>query len=64
MFMSPGIIARLYSISASTHDHQVTDLLNAIPRNLILPPGSLFLLIAVGLLVRRWWPRAGGAVAA
>jgi len=41
----------------------VTDLLNAIPRNLILPPGSLFLLIALGLLARRRWPRAGGAVA-
>jgi len=41
----------------------VLDLLNAIPRDLILPPTSLFLLIAVGLLLWRRWPRAGRIVA-
>lgn len=35
------------------------DLLNAIPRALILPPANLFLLIAIGLLAWRRWPRAG-----
>ncbi len=39
------------------------DLINAIPRNLILPPASLFLLIAAGLLMWRRWPRAGRVVA-
>ncbi|WP_306393646.1 YdcF family protein [Telluria beijingensis] len=42
----------------------MTDLLNAIPRNLILPPGSLFLLIGFGLLARRRWPRFGTVLAA
>lgn len=39
------------------------DLLNAIPRDLILPPASLFLLITIGLLLWRRWPRAGRVVA-
>ncbi len=39
------------------------DLLNAIPRSLILPPSNLFLLIALGLVVWRWRPRAGRAIA-
>jgi uncharacterized SAM-binding protein YcdF (DUF218 family) len=41
----------------------VLDLINAIPRELILPPASLFLLIAVGLTMSRRWPRAGRIVA-
>ncbi|VXC46775.1 YdcF family protein [Massilia sp. 9I] len=39
------------------------DLINAIPRSLILPPANLFLLILIGLLVWRRWPRAGRIVA-
>ena len=41
----------------------VLDLLNAIPRDLILPPTSLYLVILAGLLL--WWrrPRAGRIVA-
>lgn len=39
------------------------DLVNAIPRELILPPSSLFLLIAIGLLMWRRWPRAGRILA-
>lgn len=39
------------------------DLLNALPRDLILPPANLFLTIAVGLLLWRRWPRAGRIVA-
>lgn len=39
------------------------DLLNAIPRELILPPANLFLLIALGLLVWRRRPRAGRIIA-
>lgn len=39
------------------------DLLNAIPRDLILPPASLFLVIAIGLAMWRRWPRAGRIVA-
>jgi len=39
-------------------------LMNAIPRDLILPPANLFLLIALGLLMWRRWPRAGRVVAA
>jgi len=35
------------------------ELLNAIPRDLILPPANLFLIIAIGLLMWRRWPRAG-----
>jgi uncharacterized SAM-binding protein YcdF (DUF218 family) len=37
----------------------VLDLLNAVPRDLILPPANLFLLILIGLLIWRRWPRAG-----
>ena len=33
------------------------------PRNLILPPASLLLLIVFGLLLRRRWRGAGNAVA-
>lgn len=39
------------------------DLLNAIPRALILPPANLFLLILLGLAIWRRWPRAGRIVA-
>lgn len=39
------------------------NLLNAIPRELILPPANLFLLILIGLLVWRRWPRTGRIVA-
>jgi uncharacterized SAM-binding protein YcdF (DUF218 family) len=39
------------------------DLLNAIPRDLILPPANLFLLIVIGLAVWRRWPRTGRIVA-
>ncbi len=39
------------------------DLLNALPRDLILPPANLFLLIAIGLLIWRRRPRAGRIVA-
>ncbi len=39
------------------------ELLNAIPRDLILPPANLFLLIAIGLLMWRRWPRAGRVTA-
>jgi uncharacterized SAM-binding protein YcdF (DUF218 family) len=39
------------------------DLVNAIPRGLILPPSSLFLVIVVGLAIWRRWPRAGRIVA-
>ncbi|QJE03421.1 YdcF family protein [Massilia forsythiae] len=39
------------------------DLLNAIPRDLMLPPANLFLLILIGLLIWRRWPRAGRIVA-
>jgi len=41
----------------------VLDLLNRIPRDLILPPTNLFLLIVLGLLLWRRWPRVGRAVA-
>lgn len=40
------------------------ELLNAIPRGLILPPSNLFLLTILGLLLWRWRPRAGRAIAA
>lgn len=39
------------------------DLINVIPRDLILPPGGLFLAIALGLLLWRRWPRLGRALA-
>jgi len=38
------------------------ELINSIPRSLILPPSSLFLVILVGLLLWRRWPRAGRIV--
>lgn len=38
-------------------------LINAIPRDLVLPPANLFLLILAGLLAWRRWPRAGRAIA-
>ena len=41
----------------------VLDLLNAIPRDLILPPANLFLVILAGLLAWGRWPRAGRIVA-
>lgn len=40
------------------------DLFNAIPRGLVLPPASLLLLIAAGLVLAGRWPRAGRAIAA
>src|SRR5690349_2149955 len=42
----------------------VFDLINAVPRSIVLPPANLFLLIGLGLLMRRRWPRAGAIVAA
>lgn len=36
--------------------------MNDLPRGLILPPGSLFLLMAIGLLVRRRFPVTGRAL--
>jgi len=39
------------------------DLLNAIPRELILPPANLFLLILLGLALWRRWPRTGRILA-
>lgn len=39
------------------------DLINAIPRSLILPPASLFLLILIGLALWRRRPRAGRILA-
>jgi uncharacterized SAM-binding protein YcdF (DUF218 family) len=40
------------------------DLINAIPRDLILPPASLFLIVLAGLALRRRFARAGNIVAA
>ena len=42
----------------------VLELLNAIPRDIILPPASLFLTIGAGLAIWRRRPRAGRIVAA
>jgi uncharacterized SAM-binding protein YcdF (DUF218 family) len=39
------------------------DLVNNLPRDLLLPPGNLFVLILAGLLVWRRWPRAGKIIA-
>lgn len=39
------------------------DLINAIPRSLILPPANLFLLILIGLALWRRWPRIGRSLA-
>lgn len=39
------------------------DLINGIPRDLILPPANLFLVIFIGLAIWRRWPRAGRIVA-
>jgi len=39
------------------------DGINLLPRDWILPPANLFLLIAIGLLVRLRWRRAGNIVA-
>lgn len=61
--MSPGIMSAFILERSFPHDHPVTELFSAIPRNLILPPGGLFLLIALGLLARMRWPRAGGLLA-
>lgn len=41
----------------------VLDLINDIPRDLFLPPSSLFLVILIGLVLWRRWPRAGKIVA-
>jgi uncharacterized SAM-binding protein YcdF (DUF218 family) len=41
----------------------VLDVVNLMPRDLILPPGSLFLVIAIGLALWRRRPRAGRIVA-
>jgi len=39
------------------------DLINLVPRDWILPPANLFLLILLGLLLRRRWPHAGAILA-
>ena len=39
------------------------EIFNAIPRSLILPPSNLFFLTLIGLLLCRWRPRAGRAIA-
>lgn len=39
------------------------DIINLIPRGLLLPPGNLFLLIVIGLVVWRRWPRTGHSLA-
>jgi len=39
------------------------DLINALPRNLFLPPTSLYLIIALGLVLWRFRPKAGRIVA-
>jgi uncharacterized SAM-binding protein YcdF (DUF218 family) len=39
------------------------DLINAIPRALVLPPANLFLMIVIGLVIWRRWPGAGRIVA-
>jgi uncharacterized SAM-binding protein YcdF (DUF218 family) len=39
------------------------DLLNLFPRSLLLPPGNLFLLIVIGLVLWRRWPRTGRTLA-
>jgi len=39
------------------------DLINLVPRDLILPPTSLFIVIAIGLALWRRRPRAGRIVA-
>ena len=46
----------------ATTGYAVPDLINAIPRSLLLPPASLFALIALGLLLGRRWPRAARLV--
>lgn len=53
----------LYWVVPATHDRPVTELLSAIPHTLIVPPASLFLLIAIGLLLRIRWKRVGSVVA-
>jgi uncharacterized SAM-binding protein YcdF (DUF218 family) len=62
-----GIDRRLFRVLAFQTQSMilkpVLDLLNAIPRELILPPASLFLLIAIGLAIWRRWPRAGRILA-
>lgn len=40
----------------------VLEFVNTIPRGLLLPPGNLFLLIAIGLVLWRRWPRTGKAI--
>ncbi|MGB9107254.1 MAG: hypothetical protein WCC39_01070, partial [Telluria sp.] len=47
----------------TTDPASMLDLLNALPRDLILPPANLFLLILIGLAMLRRWPRAGRIVA-
>ena len=41
----------------------ILDLINLVPRDLILPPSSLFIVIAIGLVLWRRRPRAGRIVA-
>jgi uncharacterized SAM-binding protein YcdF (DUF218 family) len=41
----------------------VLDLINRIPRDLLLPPGNLFVLVLVGLVIWRRWARAGKIIA-
>ena len=64
--MSPGTIlrSRVYTARSPSITHRpVTELLSALARNLILPPASLLLLTAIGLLLRRRWRRVGGIIA-
>lgn len=42
----------------------VLEFINTIPRGLLLPPGNLFLVIAIGLALWRRWPRTGKTIAA
>jgi len=42
----------------------VFELINDIPRDLILPPSCLFLVIFIGLALWRRWPRTGKTIAA
>ena len=39
------------------------ELINEIPRDLFLPPSSLFLMIGIGLVLWRRWPRTGKTIA-
>ena len=62
------MLAGVYSGLSLLRLHPMTfqpalDVLNAMPRDLMLPPGSLFLLVTLGLVLWRRWPRTGRALA-